>query len=371
MSMHFLKPGCADECPACPHRTLNSRESLVRKQDWVVRRLEEYAGVVEPIRSVSEKKRWNYRKKVCLAAEYKGTSWNIGVRRRDSIIPVHNCPVHHPEVNQNINLFSHTIPGPERFPLVYYMQSGAQLSLVVKCRNMPDLDWLTDDTYLILKKQGVEGLWLHLHPDAGKKVTGKAGWHLVAGNSRSLNENGLVYGPASFQQVMPDLYADSLQEATGFLDPGTQSAIIDLYCGMGTSLRQWMDSGTQAIGVELSGEAITCAVQNAPGSVLLRGACKHRIPQLLEFANSAVCFNKEISVYANPPRTGMETDVTSWIARELRPRKIAYLSCSAGTLYRDLIYLGKHGYAPLKIIPYDFFPHTLHVEMLAFIQRET
>ncbi|MDD3708601.1 MAG: hypothetical protein PHR17_10130 [Aminobacterium sp.] len=44
---------------------------------------------------------------------------------------------------------------------------------------------------------------------------------------------------------------------------------------------------------------------------------------------------------------------------------MAYLSCSAGTLARDLLYLEEKGYEVKHITPYDFFPNTYHVETLA------
>jgi hypothetical protein len=52
-----------------------------------------------------------------------------------------------------------------------------------------------------------------------------------------------------------------------------------------------------------------------------------------------------------------------------RPQRIAYLTCSAGTLARDLCRLVDAGYAVTAIHPYDFFPLTHHVEALALLER--
>lgn len=111
-----------------------------------------------------------------------------------------------------------------------------------------------------------------------------------------------------------------------------------------------------------------------PGCVDICPACPHRsLPknesllqkqQWLESRNEV----RKILAYANPPRTGLEAAVREWLAAELQPEKIAYLSCSAGTLYRDLVFLTNHGFEIKRIIPYDFFPQTLHVETLALIE---
>jgi tRNA/tmRNA/rRNA uracil-C5-methylase (TrmA/RlmC/RlmD family) len=55
------------------------------------------------------------------------------------------------------------------------------------------------------------------------------------------------------------------------------------------------------------------------------------------------------------------------LAEEVRPPRVAYLSCSMGTLKRDLAVLAAAGYRPHAIQPYDFFPQTQHVEALALV----
>ncbi|NLN94854.1 MAG: hypothetical protein GX128_01610 [Bacteroidales bacterium] len=153
MNSHILKPGCVQECPACPHRHLGYDESLAAKQEWVIKRMREFAPLVDKIRGVSENKLWNYRSKVCLSAEYEDKAWKTGIRRKDQIYAIHDCPVHDITVNQNIKLLISVLPEKEKFPLAYYMQYGAQLTLVVKCKNLPDLSWLDDKTTEKLKKK--------------------------------------------------------------------------------------------------------------------------------------------------------------------------------------------------------------------------
>lgn len=369
MSEINLKSGCVKECPACPHRNLPMNESLAQKQQWLEKRLGEFAQLLHPIRSASEEQRWNYRKKVCLAAEFHEDSWRIGIRKIDSVIAIHDCPVQNTMVNRNIQLLSKSLPPPERFPLAYFIQSGAQITLVVKSREIVDLIWLNKDLRSAFESNGVDGFWLHMHPSAGKKIFGKGGWQLVFGKSRSVTDENLVYGPSSFQQVLPTLYNDSLKSASDFLSSANNHAVIDLYCGIGASLKKWSETGATVIGVELGGEALECAKINVPQATLLRGTCAQRIPQLDEFLSQSAMQGKEICLYANPPRTGLEKEVSEWIAAQLKPGKMAYLSCSAGTLYRDLVFLSKNGFKVHSIIPYDFFPQTLHVETLALIER--
>ena len=119
--------------------------------------------------------------------------------------------------------------------------------------------------------------------------------------------------------------------------------------------------------MELNGDAIACARINAPAAISLRGLCRDRIPQIEEQARNYA----EVLLFVNPPRTGIEFEITDWIGQKLRPRRIAYLSCSAGTLRKDLDRLTAEGYLVEKIISYDFFPQTHHVETLVLLSVGT
>jgi hypothetical protein len=99
--------------------------------------------------------------------------------------------------------------------------------------------------------------------------------------------------------------------------------------------------------------------------MVLRGTCMQRLPQLRDWWNG---LGGERVAYVNPPRSGLETGVAEALAHEFRPSRLAYLSCSAGTLARDLAILAAAGYRVAAIRPYDFFPLTHHVEALALLE---
>jgi 23S rRNA (uracil1939-C5)-methyltransferase len=73
-------------------------------------------------------------------------------------------------------------------------------------------------------------------------------------------------------------------------------------------------------------------------------------------------------VVLNPPRSGCAPQVLDAVAT-LEPAQVAYLSCHAGTLARDVGLFGKRGYVTKLVRPYDMLPHTIHVEALALLER--
>lgn len=364
-----LRDGCIYECPGCAHRLLGAEESETQKQTWLEKSLAPWVDKIRPISGLRGDARWQYRARVCLSAIWIDSSWQFGLIRRDELIPVPNCPVHVDKINKAMSLLADCLPKESDFPVAFYVQSGAQVVIVAKTDKLPEIDWCRDDLWEKLRKEGVDGLWLHLFPSAGKKVFAKNRWYLIRGKERSIDQRGLMYGPAAFQQLIPTLYDSALDKMEAFLSPCKKDIVVDLYCGNGSTLKLWTEKGAEAIGIELGAEAVSCALENAPKAKVLRGTCANRVPQLSEWAKETDSPDGRRLLYVNPPRTGIEKPVVEWIANKYKPERIAYLSCSAGTLKRDLDYLVGSGYQVEEILPYDFFPQTIHVETLVLLTR--
>jgi len=361
-----LAPGCVLACPGCGHRCHTAPESLARKQRWLTTALADWSARLAPIEGPAELERWHYRDRVCLHAQWQ-SGWRLGLRRGDAIVGIPCCPSHSARVNAAARLLATALPPAERFPLAYYLQAGAQVTLVIKRAEVPDCGWLGPELQAALAAAGVEGLWLNCHPAAGRRLCAKRGWRLLWGSPSSLDPLGLVHGPAAFQQLLPGLYVRALQAAERFLAPGPDSSVMDLYSGRGASLRRWLAQGARSVGVELDGEAVTCAGRNAPAATVLRGPCAQRLPQLRAWQRHQE--GRTVLAFLNPPRTGLEPQVLSWLAGEAAVIRLAYLSCSAGTLARDLRALVAAGLGVEALRPFDFFPQTPHVEVLALLRR--
>jgi tRNA/tmRNA/rRNA uracil-C5-methylase (TrmA/RlmC/RlmD family) len=336
-------------------------DSLAQKAAYLARVLEPWAGRITPVHGPVPDRRLGYRDRVTLTARWcPDAGWRFGLMRRDELIAIHDCPVHSARVRAVVRLLVERLPPGDVLPLAYLHVCGAQATLIVKAREVAPtvLGGLTDG----LPATGLEGLWLHMHPSAGRRLFARSGWRLLWGEPRSRDAHGLAHGPTAFAQALPELHLAALVAATSHLRPGPGVSVLDLYCGHGASLREWTAAGSAALGVELSGEAVELAALNAPAAQVLRGTCEERLPQIRPWWRTQ---GAERVAYVNPPRSGLESRVTEALATELRPSRLAYLSCSAGTLARDLSRLESAGYRVTGIDPYDFFPLTHHVETLA------
>jgi tRNA/tmRNA/rRNA uracil-C5-methylase (TrmA/RlmC/RlmD family) len=368
MTTEEPQPGCEARCPGCAHRTLSARESAARKRAWLQHQLAPWRHRFAPLQAVTPAQRWGYRDRVCLSSAWDGKAWRFGLLYRDELVAIPRCPVHSTRVRTVAALLAGALPPEPGFPLVFYVQAGAQATLVLKTSRQPQADWLDRGLAERLEAARLEGLWLNLYPAAGRHLFAKRGWRLLWGQPRSVDRHGLRYGPAAFQQLLPGLHDRALNEAEAFLAPSAGDSVVDLYCGRGSGLVRWVGRSARTLGIELGGEAVECARHNAPGALVLRGACRERLTQLRTWAHESNPASGAL-LYANPPRTGIEPEVLDWIGTVYRPTRMAYLSCSAGTLRRDLEILTDAGYEVERLTPYDFFPQTYHVETLALLRR--
>ncbi|MBK9290258.1 MAG: hypothetical protein IPM52_01290 [Bacteroidetes bacterium] len=364
--MHQLRPGCHPLCRACPHRQLSAEQSLMQKLTFLRQKLHPWANLLMPVQSLPDDLRWGYRSKTTLGTAFSNGQWTWGLWRGDDLLHIPDCPVHQPYVNEVFKLVMSALPAYD-FGLRWLVLSGAQLTLVIKDRRNPLGDWPEVALFKALTAWGIEGLWLHLNPSTGKRIFGKGGWQLLNGSPVSVDSFGLRYGPAAFSQLIPELYLKALQAAFGFFQPDEGMAVVDLYCGTGSSMKRWSEAGARVIGVEAAPEAARLAALNLPDVTVLTGACRQRLPQLDLWCREQLAEGRSLVLYANPPRMGIETEVMEWIVQKARPLKLAYLSCSPGTLSRDLKLLCEGGYQIHSLLPFDFFPQTRHVETLALL----
>jgi tRNA/tmRNA/rRNA uracil-C5-methylase (TrmA/RlmC/RlmD family) len=361
-----LLPGCEPACHGCRHRGLDAAASLAQKSAYLARVLAPWAARLAPLAAPQAAARLGYRDRVTLNARWsEPAGWRLGLMRRDELIAIHDCPVHSARVRALVHRLVEHLPPHRDLPLAFLHVNGAQATLIVKAREVGacGLERLLE----VLPGTGIEGLWLHLHPAAGRRLFARSGWRLLWGRPRSRDPEGLEHGPTAFAQLLPDLHRAALAAAAAHLRPASGSAVLDLYCGHGASLRVWTATGAATLGVELGGEAVALAVTNAPGAAVLRGTCVDRLPQLRAWWSA--CGGERLA-YVNPPRSGLEAELAEALALELRPSRIAYLSCSAGTLARDLGRFEAAGFRVEGLRGYDFFPLTHHVEVLALLSRE-
>ena len=144
--------------------------------------------------------------------------------------------------------------------------------------------------------------------------------------------------------------------------PGGKN-ILDMYSGCGSISAFLTEKYENVVLVEHNRDALVYAEQNMAGkkhiSYGLSGAAWVK--------NCAASLPAFDAVTIDPPRSGMEKEVCSWLCQSKIPL-ILSLSCDPATHARDLARLLASGYSLKKLYLLDFYPNTSHIESLAVLE---
>ena len=172
--------------------------------------------------------------------------------------------------------------------------------------------------------------------------------------TEEINRNIIKYDVFSFFQVNLGIFQESLTQINQFI--GDEPA-IDFYSGVG------------AIGVCLKNTKLLVESDKNNihwAKINAKNSGAKVVYALSEKALEYI--NAQHVLVLDPPRAGLHTDVINKIL-EVKPPKIAYLSCNPSTQARDIKLL-ENAYKIQKITGYNFFPRTPHIEALALLVRK-
>lgn len=75
-------------------------------------------------------------------------------------------------------------------------------------------------------------------------------------------------------------------------------------------------------------------------------------------------------VFMDPPRQGIASSLADFLAKEEAGENILYLACDLQILLRDLKQiLATNRYKVREVVPFDMFPRTKHIEVLAWLAK--
>jgi 23S rRNA (uracil1939-C5)-methyltransferase len=180
--------------------------------------------------------------------------------------------------------------------------------------------------------------------------------------------NGLVYhfSPTVFFQANDLLIDEFVKEATQ--DESGELA-VDLYAGVGLFALQLAPRFTRVIGVEVHSESVEFALKNRAINEIKNVTFNHTQTDswLQDYIRQPTHTTPDL-IILDPPRIGA-AEAMNLIAT-LAPARINYISCDPATLARDLKTLTASGYRLRRIIGFDLFPQTYHIESIAFLSKE-
>jgi 23S rRNA (uracil1939-C5)-methyltransferase len=173
--------------------------------------------------------------------------------------------------------------------------------------------------------------------------------------SFSSTGHNYTFSAETFFQANRLLIPDLISAA---IDDGAGADALDLYCGVGLFTLPLARRFQRVTGVEGHPAAAAFARKNVERARLENVAIiNRRVDRFLAGSRKAPLD----FVLIDPPRSGTEKGVIESLTN-LKPSKIAYVSCEPSILARDLRIFLDAGYKIAKITALDLFPQTHHVE---------
>ncbi|MFO7296213.1 MAG: 23S rRNA (uracil(1939)-C(5))-methyltransferase RlmD [Clostridia bacterium] len=327
---------------------------------------------------------WRYRNKAQFPVGMAGGSLAIGffAPRSHDIVDMDKCIINH-RINDSVIrimrdfIQSYSIPvydesahrGVIRHVVtkVGFKTGHVMVVIVTNGRNLPHKDKLVE----LLKDNipGITSIVQNINPKKTNVILGQENITLWGQDYITDILGGLTFkiSPLSFFQVNPVqteiLYGKTLEYA-GL--NGTE-IVMDLYCGIGTISLLLARNARKVYGIEEVPQAVQDAWENAringiSNVEFVEGKAEDVIPRMVDSGIHADV------VVLDPPRKGCDQAVLEALAR-MAPPRIVYVSCNPATLARDLKFLAEQGYKVLEVQAVDMFPHTTHVECVAWMSH--
>jgi tRNA/tmRNA/rRNA uracil-C5-methylase (TrmA/RlmC/RlmD family) len=287
---------------------------------------------------------------------------DIGLFKRNThdVIPIPNCLVHHPSINQAVALLrsallEHNIPayheatstGILRYVQLFVERATSRVQLVLVVNTHDPLHALCQS---LLKHDIWHSIWLNTHTSTTNTILSSA-WHLVHGEPflyQTLNNTPVAFHPGAFSQTHLPLFEQMLLQIKAWTPPA--SRILELYAGVG------------AIGLSLADKAHSLTlVENNPFAHLSYQQCaKPNITYHCTDAKNVPPSDYDL-IIVDPPRKGLD-------ALPPPARHLIYVSCGFESFKRDTARLLAEGWKLKEATGYLLFPGTNHVEILALFQ---
>jgi 23S rRNA (uracil1939-C5)-methyltransferase len=153
--------------------------------------------------------------------------------------------------------------------------------------------------------------------------------------------------------------------ALSWLEAGAPDSFLDLYSGAGILALKAARRCRGVVAVEASGGAVAAGRRAAAEN---RRQVRFAHGDALTVSRGLAASGRHFEAgVVNPPRAGLHRELPG-VLGHLGLARLAYISCDPGTLARDLRRLVEIGYRVERVTPFDLFPQTAEIEVLARLQ---
>lgn len=354
-----VTPDCPEvgRCGGCDRQQVSIEGQRKAKQDAVAEALVRIGGLddasLRPL--VPSPRTWRYRRR--MRAQVVGEGWGFVQGQSHRALKVPACLLVEEEVESLANAFSPALKKAGLPPIDSFGVdvAGGKGAIHLALKEKPSLTIQARASRLLAKVPGLRGLVL----------SGPEGAPATVGDPVLVDE------AHHRLRIRPDLFAQAnrlgarimADHVASTVTPG--SRVLELYAGSGTLTLPIAKKGVSLVASEGDGPGLTllrtALTETALEARLVGGPAKRVVEGLV--AEQA----KFDHVVLDPPRAGAKEAIDGII--RLAPGRITYVSCDPATFARDASAIVAAGWKLVETTPYDLFPQTHHVELVALFER--
>ena len=339
-----VKPLCPlfGTCGGCQYQDVSYDEELSRKEAILKELLRREAGLAEDVfeRITSSPESYYYRHRLDLTLRKR----NNGERQMGFMLPgtqrlqeVAVCPIARKEIND-------FLPALKEEAVRKLPEDYKVANLVVRV--------------------GDEGkvFWGGIGRRSLRMEVKDYFWTVVKGRK-------IFYALDTFFQANLSILERIIAKIESMIEWRKDTVFLDLYSGVGLFGIALADRAAEVVMIESGCDSVKLAQHNVRYHDLkhvriLEGQVETHLPAVLEALRGKPCV-----ALIDPPRAGLAPSAIETLGGSKDLESLFYLSCSPESLARDLKHLARVGWQVQKVLPFDFFPRTRHLETLVWLVR--
>jgi 23S rRNA (uracil-5-)-methyltransferase RumA len=371
-------------CGGCSFQNIPYLQQLKNKEEKL-KKLLSYYEIDTSLKPINSYREWFYRNKMEFTFSFQ-EKIILGLHHKNKkrkVVDIEECLIASRDTEKILNCvkkfankknypvyhkFTHR--GFLRHLIIREAKFTNQIMVGIVTTSLQDLDkeeFINDLLNLKLEKK-LKSIWWIINDALSDAVVFQKK-ELLWGDcfiQEELGEYKFNIGIDSFFQVNSFGIKDLYEKITDYTCLTGKEKVLDLYCGVGCIGIFLSKKAKFVWGIELKKEIVEAASENAKLNKIEN--VSFLTDEVRRFLNLKGSFYRGIDlVVINPPRCGLSKKVIRAILR-LEPKMIIYSSCNPDTFCRDLKALNSL-YKINFIEPFDFFPHTIHLECLALLDK--
>jgi len=358
------KPECEyfGLCGGCDYLHIKYQAQLKYKKEILQEIFQRIAKIdIEIDNIIPSENQYFYRNKTQLKVDTKTAKIGFYKKNSNEVVEIDKCLLVSEEINPVITNLKKVIPLLPLLPKeIHIFSNQKEILLKFIYKKEPRKIILTKDRVKKFISPLVVGFGDYVEKDGKIEKL-----RFVGQDYLIFDIEGFKYKASidSFFQVNKFQIKNLINTVLKHID---YDKVADLYCGVGLFTIPASKICKEAIGVEISYQAIKDANFNKKLNNL------KNVKFYPSSAEKALQIIKDFSpdiVIIDPPRAGLTKEVINQVVNINNLRKIIYVSCDPATLARDIKLFIENGFKIKEANLIDMFPNTYHIESIIVIER--